>query len=155
LETRGDNSAIITFFIFIIFRNFYFFQSKLIFMVAESVMTPKEIAARLSTLFKENKWVEAQTELFSDDAESVEPSHSPGLQSVKGREALKKKADDFNNMIESVNGGYVGEPIVAGNFIALAMGLDATMKGGQPMKVDEICMYEVKNGKIIKEQFFY
>jgi ketosteroid isomerase-like protein len=120
----------------------------------EAVMTTQEIANRLSTLFKENKWVEAQEELFSDDAESVEP---PGaaMQTVKGREGLKKKADDFNNMIEEVHGGYSGEPIVAGNHIAIAMGMDATMKEKGRMKLDEICVYEVRNGKIVKEQFFY
>ena len=120
----------------------------------EAVMTTQEIADRLSVLFKENKWVEAQQELFSDDVESIEP---PGaaMQTAKGKDALKKKADDFNNMIEEVHGGYSGEPIVAGNHIAIAMGMDATMKEKGRMKLDEICVYEVKDGKIVKEQFFY
>jgi hypothetical protein len=121
----------------------------------EAVMTTREIANRLSQLFKENKWMEAQQELFSDDAESIEPPNSPGMQSVKGRDALKKKGDDFTNMIEEVHGGYTGEPIVSGNYIALAMGMDATLKDKGRMKLDEICVYEVKNGKIVKEQFFY
>ncbi len=121
----------------------------------EGVMTTQEIANRLSVLFKENKWTEAQQELFSDDAESVEPRNSPGMQSVKGKDAIKKKGDDFNSMLEEMHGGYVGEPIVGGNHIALAMGMDATMKGQGRMKFDEICVYEVRDGKIVKEQFFY
>ena len=122
---------------------------------AEAVMTTQEVADRLSELFKENKWAEAQEELFSEDAESIEPAHSPGLQSVKGKEAIKKKGDDFNNMVEEVHGGYAGQPIVAGNHIALAMGIDATYKGMGRQKMDEIAVYEVKDGKIVKEQFFY
>jgi|KBSSwiStaDraftv2_1062776.scaffolds.fasta_scaffold17443_8 hypothetical protein len=122
---------------------------------AEAVMTTQEIANRLSELFKENKWMEAQEELFSKDAESIEPAHSQGLQTVKGLDAIKKKADDFNNMIEEVHGGYAGEPIVAGNHIALAMGIDCTYKGMGRQKMDEIAVYEVKDGKIVKEQFFY
>ena len=122
---------------------------------AEAVMTTQEIANRMYELFKENKWAEAQQELFSDDAESIEPPGSPGLQSVKGKDAIKKKGDDFSNMIEEVHGGYTGEPIVAGNYIALAMGFDATMKGMGRQKMDEIAVYEVKDGKIVKEQFFY
>jgi hypothetical protein len=35
------------------------------------------------------------------------------------------------------------------------MGLDATMKGVGRTKMDEIALYEVKDGKIVKEQFFY
>jgi hypothetical protein len=30
-----------------------------------------------------------------------------------------------------------------------------TMKGSGRMKMDEIALYEVKDGKIVKEQFFY
>src|SRR6185503_15544523 len=122
---------------------------------AEAVMTTQEIADRMSELFKESRWAEAQAELFSDDAESVEPAGSPGLQTVKGIEAIKKKGEDFNNMIEEVHGGYAGEPIVAGRFIALPMGIDATYKGMGRQKMDEIALYEVKDGKIVKEQFFY
>jgi len=122
---------------------------------AEAVMTTQEVADRLSELFKENKWAEAQEELFSDDAESIEPDHSPGMKSVKGKEAIKKKGDEFNSMVEEVHGGYAGQPIVAGNYIALAMGIDATYKGIGRQKMDEIAVYEVKDGKIVKEQFFY
>ena len=121
----------------------------------EAVMTTQEVANRMYELFKENKWPEVQQELFSDDAESIEPPNSQGMQSVKGKDAIKKKGDDFNNMIEEVHGGYTGEPIVAGNYIAFAMGIDATYKGMGRQKMDEIAVYEVKDGKIVKEQFFY
>lgn len=121
----------------------------------EAVMTTQEVASRMYELLKENKWAEVQAELFSEDAESIEPPGSPGLQSVKGKDAIKKKGEDFSNMIEEVHGGYTGEPIVAGNYIAIAMGFDATMKGMGRQKMDEIAVYEVKEGKIVKEQFFY
>jgi hypothetical protein len=121
----------------------------------EAVMTTQEVANRMYELFKENKWPEVQQELFSDDAESIEPPNSPGMQSAKGKDAIKKKGDDFNNMIEEVHGGYTGEPIVAGNYIAFAMGIDATYKGMGRQKMDEIAVYEVKDGKVVKEQFFY
>jgi hypothetical protein len=121
----------------------------------EAVMTTQDVANRLKELFNENKWAEAQEELFSEDAISIEPDHSPGMKTVKGLDAIKKKGEDFNNMLEEVHGGYAGDPIVAGNHIAIAMGLDATYKGMGRQKMDEICVYEVKDGKIVKEQFFY
>ena len=121
----------------------------------EAVMTTKEVANRLYELFQENKWMEAQQELFSEDAESIEPKDSPGLQSVKGIDAIRKKGEDFNNMVEEVHGGWVSEPIVAGKYIAVAMGMDCTYKGMGRQKMGEIVLYEVKDGKIVKEQFFY
>jgi ketosteroid isomerase-like protein len=121
----------------------------------EAVLTTQDIANRLYELFKENKWQEVQDELFSDDAESIEPPGSQGLPSVKGLEEIKKKGKDWENMIQEVHGGWTGEPIVAGNHIAVAMGVDATMKDGNRMKMDEIAVYEVRDGRIVKEQFFY
>jgi ketosteroid isomerase-like protein len=121
----------------------------------EAVMTTQDVANRLNELFKENKWMEAQQELFSEDAESIEPEHSPGLKTVKGKDEIRKKGEEFNNMVEEMHGGYSSEPIVAGNHIAVAMGIDATYKGMGRQKMDEIALYEVKDGKIVKEQFFY
>jgi len=120
-----------------------------------AVMTTQDVANRLHELFKENTWMEAQQELFSEDAESIEPEHSPGLKTVKGIDAITKKGEEFNNMVEEMHGGYSSEPIVAGNYIAVAMGIDATYKGMGRQKMDEIALYEVKDGKIVKEQFFY
>jgi len=121
----------------------------------EAVMTTQEIANRFSQLAEEGKWDKIQDELFSDDAESIEPPHAQGLKSVKGREALKKKAEEFNSTVEEMHGGYCSKPVVGGNYFSVAMGMDATMTGMGRMKMDEIAVYEVKDGKIVKEQFFY
>jgi ketosteroid isomerase-like protein len=118
-------------------------------------MTTQEIADRFYQLAEQGKWNEIQDELYSDEAESIEPPHSQGLQSAKGREALKKKGENFNEAVEEMHGGYCGKPIVAGNHFSVAMGMDATMKGMGRVKMDEIAVYEVKDGKIVKEQFFF
>ena len=121
----------------------------------EAVITTQDVANRLHELFKEGKWQEAQEEFFSEDADSIEPAKAQGMQSVKGLEAIKKKGQQFNDMVEEMHGGYVSDPIVAGNYVAFAMGIDCTYKGMGRQKMDEIALYEVKDGKIVKEQFFY
>jgi ketosteroid isomerase-like protein len=121
----------------------------------DAVMTTKDVANRMSELFKENKWAEVQDELFAENAVSIEPAHSPGLKSVEGLAAIKKKGEEFGNMVEEMHGGWVSEPIVAGNFISVGMGMDVTMKGMGRMQMDEIAVYEVKDGKVVKEQFFF
>jgi hypothetical protein len=121
----------------------------------EAVMTTKDVANRLHELFNEGKWQQAQDELFANDAESVEPPKSQGMQSVKGIDAIRKKGQQFNDMVEEMHGGYVSDPIVAGNYVAFAMGMDCTYKGMGRQKMDELAIYEVKDGKIVKEQFFY
>ena len=58
-------------------------------------------------------------------------------------------------MIEEMHGGYTNTPIVAGNFFACTMGMDITVKGQTRMSMNEVAVYEVKEGKIVHEQFFY
>ena len=118
-------------------------------------MTTQEVANRFHELAQSGNWELIQTELYADNAKSIEPEHSPGLKTVEGMEAIKEKGKQFGEMVEEMHGGYSNEPIVAGTHFAVVMGMDVTMKGMGRMKMDEIAMYEVKDGKIVKEQFFY
>jgi hypothetical protein len=118
-------------------------------------MSTQEIANRLVELCRQGNWEGAQVELFSSDAESMEPPHSQGLQSVKGLDAIKEKGHQFQNMVEATHGGYVSDPVIAGNRFAVAMGADVTMKGQGRMNMEEIAVYDVKDGKIVREQFIF
>jgi len=121
----------------------------------EAVMTTQDIANRLYELCKASQFQQAQEELYADDAVSIEPVGAPGSQSVKGRDEIVKKGEEFRDSVEEWHGGDVTTPIVLGNHIALGITLDATFKGMGRMKMEEIAVYEVKDGKIVKEQFFY
>jgi len=121
----------------------------------EAVMTTQEVANRFNELAQTGQWDQIQNELFADDAVSIEPENSPGLKTVSGIEAIRQKAREFNEVVEEMHGGYSGQPVIGGNHFALAMGLDATMKGQGRVKMDEIAVYQVRDGKIVKEQFFY
>jgi hypothetical protein len=41
-----------------------------------------------------------------------------------------------------VHNTYATEPVVAGNFIALGMGIDVTMKGKGRTKMEEMALYK-------------
>src|SRR6266853_54057 len=103
----------------------------------EAVMTTQDVANRLHELFNQGNWTGAHEELFSEDAESVEPPQAQGMQSVKGLDAIRKKGQQFNDMVEEMHGGYVSDPVVAGKHIAFAMGIDCTYKGMGRQKMDE------------------
>ena len=118
-------------------------------------MNTEQVAKRLVELCREGKYEEAQDQLYSKGAVSVEMEGSQGLGNAKGLDAIREKGKQFNAMVEAVHGGSVGDPIVVGNWFAVTMTMDATMKGRGRVNMQEICVYQVKDGKIVREQFFY
>ena len=118
-------------------------------------MTTQDVADRFHELAQAGQWDVIQNELYADNAVSIEPPNSPGMKTVEGMPAIREKGKQFGEMMEEMHGGYSNEPQVAGSHFAVAMGMDVTMKGQGSMKMDEIAVYEVKDGKIVKEQFFY
>ena len=120
-------------------------------------MTTQEVAARFNELAQTGQWDKVQGELYADNAVSIEPAHAAamGMGNADGLEAIKKKGEAFGAMVEEMHGGYSTEPVIAGNHFSVAMGMDVTMKGAGRMKLDEIAVYEVNDGKIVKEQFFF
>jgi hypothetical protein len=122
-----------------------------------AVMTTQEVATRFNELAQTGQWDKVQSELYADNAVSIEPESAAamGMSNAEGLEAIKKKGEAFNQMVEEMHGGYSTEPVVAGNHFTVAMGVDCTMKGMGRSKMDEIAVYEVKDGKVVKEQFFF
>ena len=118
-------------------------------------MTVKEIADRLTELCRQGKYDTAQKELYSKDAESYEPAGSPGLQTAKGLDAIIEKGHQFQSMVEAVHSSTVSDPVIAGDTFAVAAILDLTMKGAGRVNMEELAVYEVKDGKVVREQFFY
>ncbi|WP_462253303.1 SnoaL-like domain-containing protein [Ferruginibacter sp.] len=117
-------------------------------------MTTQQVADRFYELSQQGAFDTIQTELYSKDAKSIEPENS-FLKNADGMEAILEKGKQFNSMVEEMHGGYTSLPMVAGNFFTCTMGMDITLKGQPRMKMDEVAVYEVKDGKIMLEQFFF
>ena len=120
-------------------------------------MNTEAVAKRLVELCREGKYEEAQRELYADDAVSIEPDGLPpgALGNAQGLAAIYEKGRQFNAMVEAVHGGSVSDPVIADHWFSIALALDVTMKGRGRMNMSEICVYRVRDGKIVHEQFFY
>lgn len=118
-------------------------------------MTVEQIASRLAEYCRNEEFTRAQQELYAEDAVSIEPFETPGFEKeTRGLEALKEKDRKFSSMIESRYGTTVSEPIIAGNVFSFVLSMDLKMKGKDREKFTELCVYHVKDGKIVSEQFF-
>lgn len=117
-------------------------------------MATQQIAERLAELCRFGEYETAQKELFAADAISIEPWETPDFpKETKGLEAIIEKGNKFSSMVEEMHGGTVSEPMVAGNAFAITLSMDMTMKGKERMNISELCVYQVKDGKIISESF--
>lgn len=118
-------------------------------------MTTQEIANRLYELCSIGQFDTAQQELFANNATSTEKNMQGEMVTVSGIDAIREKGINFQHMIVERHGGYTKEPMVFGNNIFMELGLDATMKDMGRMNMQEMCAYEVKDGKITSERFYY
>lgn len=107
-------------------------------------------------LCRQGKYEQVYQELFSPEIESIEPEGGPWDSKVKGLEALAKKGQMWQEMVEEIHSTEISDPIVAENFFACTMKMKVTLKGMPgPIDMDEVCVYRVENGKVMSEQFFY
>jgi len=121
----------------------------------QMTMTTQQIANRLAELCRLGQYEAAQKELYADDAISIEPYETPEFaKETKGLDAIIEKGHKFESMVEEMHGGSVSEPLVAGNTFAFVMSMDMTMKGQGRMNMSELCVYQVKDGKVVSEEFF-
>lgn len=121
----------------------------------KTAYTTHEVAARFNELAMQEKWFEIQEELFADDVKSIEPSASPWLKNAEGKSAVRQKAENWVKRIEAAHRLHTTQPIVAGNRFAVGREVDITVKGLGRIEINQVMLYEVKDGRIVMEQFFY
>ena len=119
------------------------------------IMSTQEVANKLVRLCREGQWEQAVMELYSPNIISEEPEGVPN-RIVSGFKALAEKGKAFQSKIEKINSSFISDPIVAENFFSITMKMNVNMHGvPTPIDMDEVCVYTVNNGKVVKEQFFY
>ncbi len=117
-------------------------------------MKTNEIADQLVAFCREAKWEDAQRKLYADNAVSIEAQASPAFaKETKGLNAIVEKGRTFSSMVEKIHSLDVSDPLVAEDSFACLMTMDMTMKGQSRQTMSEICVYEVKDGKIVSERF--
>ncbi len=119
-------------------------------------MSTAEIAKRYFDLVKEHKNEECLTELFAKDATSVEAAAPPvGERTAKGLDAIRGKGKWWMEN-HTVHKAEVFGPYPHDDRFAVRFLYDITNKpSGKRMTMDEVGLFTVENGKIVREEFFY
>jgi len=131
-------------------------QARLLYIQKEKVtMTTKEIATALANYCREGLWAKAQQEFYAEDIISIEPYATDNFEKeTRGLKNILAKGDKFQSLVEEMHSIEVGEPILAENSFAFVMTMDVTMKGKDRFKMPELCVYSLRDGKVITEQFY-
>jgi hypothetical protein len=121
------------------------------------MMKTIQIAKKLVELCKQGKNMESLNTLYADNAVSVEAMAMTegGSQEAKGLAAIKKKGEwwESNHEVHSAN---VTGPWPNGDKFIVGFQYDVTNKpSGKRMKMEEMGLYTVSKGKIVREEFFY
>jgi len=119
-------------------------------------MTTQEVANTLVKLCSEGKFDQAAEQLYSPEIVSVEPTAPPGgSREAKGIAEVKAKGEWWNSNHE-MHGVSVTGPLVAGSQFAVTFKIVATFKPeSRRFQMEEVGVYKVADGKIVREEFFY
>ena len=122
-------------------------------------MDTKEVGRKLVELCKAGKNQEAIETLYDKDIVSVEAESGPSMPAeMRGIDAIKGKNQWWTENHE-VHSAEVKGPYANGDRFAVNFHYDVTSKSGE-MKgkrftMEEVGVYDVRNGKITREEFFY
>lgn len=117
-------------------------------------MTINEIASKIVELNREHKYQEIYENYYSSDIVSVESMDGP-MKEVQGMEKIMEKMKwwESNNEVHSME---VSEPLVSDTHFAVTYKMDVTDKSsGFRNASTELAVYEVKDGKVVREEFYY
>ncbi len=121
-------------------------------------MTTHAIADRYHELVSQRKFIDIQDNLYHEDVICQEPEKAASMGMAiltNGLAAVKAKGVARRAMIETLHSYTCSEPIVAGEFFSVVLKQEVTFKGKPRITLEEIGVFQIKGGKIVKEQFFY
>ena len=100
----------------------------------------------------------AVDELYADNIVSIEPfaaegdasNCAQGIAAIRSKHAQWYEANEVH--AETAVGPYMGHQP---NKFAVKFHMDITPRQGQRLQMEEVALYTVADGKIVKEEFFY
>ena len=121
-------------------------------------MNAKEIGEKLVALCREGKNLECVNTYYADNVMSVEAAAPPagGDRVAEGIDAIRGKNQWWTENHEVHSSSVEGPYPHGDDKFAVRFEFDITNKpSGQRMQMDEIGVYTVADGKIVREEYFY
>jgi ketosteroid isomerase-like protein len=119
-------------------------------------MNTLEVGKKLVEMCNSGRAEEAIETLYSPDIVSVEAQAMANMPAeMRGMQAVRGKAKWWNEN-HTIHSGTCQGPFPHGDRFACVFNFDVTNKpSNQRFKMEEVAVYTVKDGKIVREEFFY
>lgn len=119
-------------------------------------MTTKEIGTQLVALCREGRNIDAINTFYADDIVSVEAGGPQGMdRTTRGKAGVIGKNQWWVENHDMHSATCEG-PFPHDDRFAVRFTYDVTHKpNGQRFTMNEVALYTVKDGKIVREEFFY
>ena len=122
-------------------------------------MTTQEVANQLVALCRAGRNIEAVETLLSPDVVSVEATGDETMPAVmNGRDAVRGKNEWWVNN-HKVHSARVKGPYPNGDRFAVIFDFEVTPAvgpmAGKRMRMEEVAVYTVADGKVAREEFYY
>ncbi|TXE14929.1 nuclear transport factor 2 family protein [Seonamhaeicola algicola] len=118
-------------------------------------MNTQEVANLWAKMCNENKLIECAETLYANTIICKEMPGGTDAEITTGKQNVLNKSYQWLDTVETIHSCTVTTPVVAGNYFSSKMSFDVTFKDRGRIQMEEICVFEVNNGQIIFEQFFY
>ena len=119
-------------------------------------MNTLEVGRKLVELCNSGKAEEAMEALYAPDIVSVEAMSMPNMPAeMRGMSAVREKGKWWNDN-HTIHSASCKGPFPHGDRFACYFTFDVTNKpSSQRFTMEEVALYTVKDGKIVREEFFY
>ncbi|MBI1353074.1 MAG: nuclear transport factor 2 family protein [Acidobacteria bacterium] len=95
--------------------------------------------------------LEAFDKFYADDVVMVEGDGK----TFEGKAVNRKREEEFFGSVEQFHGAEILAKAYGDNVSFAEWVYDVTFKGGQRVKMEQVAVRHWKNGKIVKERFYY
>lgn len=116
-------------------------------------MDTRQVADDLVAMWTRGEHRESGEKYWAEDVISREAMDGP-MREIRGKQAVQEKSDWWEKTHE-VNDAWVSEAYVNGDQFIVEFKMNITNKEtGERMKMSEMALYRIADGKIVEETFF-
>jgi len=109
-----------------------------------------QLDAELNDMIRQGNALEAFERFYAEDVVMMEND-----QAFVGKDVNRKREQEFFGRIKEVHSAGIGATAVSGNVSFCEQSFDATLVDGTHMRMEEVAVRTWRDGKIIKERFYY